>query len=236
LPRAVRFNPIMGRHVGQAVDPDGPGVPRTLRAMVDFRPPEVQVDLDRPPPPEAAEPAARVRYGLLRLRGARAQVGAVALAATVGAVAGGVVVHRWEERQQRADRESTVSVNAQLLDTGASGGSSDGINASVVANLTVVNLGPLPIRVESVEADRDGLEFRNTSPEAMVRPGFRTVAVWVTYACRNGPISSDPLPVRMRVRTVDDQLHPVDIRMEMGDATWPRLLESMCDPSTADGS
>ncbi|GIF53075.1 hypothetical protein DFJ67_7336 [Asanoa ferruginea] len=197
--------------------------------MVDARHPEVLVDLDRPPPQRPTpDPGARLRVGWERARAARVPIGAVVLAALVGALAGGFAVHHWQRQQQKAEAATIVSISAQLLDSSAAGGSSDGINASLVANLTLVNLGPLPIWVEAVEAKRDGLEFRNTAPEAMLRPGFRTVAVWITYACTRGGISTDPLPVRMRIRTSDGAIRDVETTVEIGGSQWPLIIGNMC--------
>ncbi|GAA1852832.1 hypothetical protein [Asanoa iriomotensis] len=199
--------------------------------MVDAHSPEPLVDLDRPAPVRpAAEPGVRLRSGLRRLRAARVQVSAVALATVVGGVAGGVGVHRFETRQALAAEQSTVQVGAQLLEPPNMGGSSDGVNASMVTNLTLVNLGPLPIEVLDLSAARDGVEFRNASQEAVIRPGFRTMAVWVTFACTRGTISTtEPLPLHLRVRTADGQTRQVDTTVEIGvGANWPRLLESLC--------
>ena len=205
------------------------GVARTLSPMVDARRHEAFVDLDQPPPSRAApDPGARLRGGWRRVRAARLPVGTLVLAALVGALAGGFAMRQWQRQQQRAEAAAVVSVSAQLLDSSATGGSSDGVNASLVANLTLVNLGPLPIWVESVEAARDGLEFRNTAPEAMLRPGFRTVAVWITYACRRGGISTDPLPVHMLVRTSDGSTQPFDTTVEIGGSQWPLIIGNMC--------
>ncbi|MEV4623976.1 hypothetical protein AB0J74_35360 [Asanoa sp. NPDC049573] len=197
--------------------------------MVDARRQEVFVDLDRPPPQRTApDPAARLRGGWQRARAARVPVGAVLLATLVGALVGGFAVRQWQRHQQEAQAAAIVSISAQLLDSSATGGSSDGVNASLVANLTLVNLGPLPIWVEAVEAERDGLEFRNTAPEAMLRPGFRTVAVWISYACARGGVSVDPLPVRMRVRTSDGEIRQVETTVEIGGSQWPLIIGNMC--------
>jgi hypothetical protein len=197
--------------------------------MVDARHPEVLVDLDRPPPQRPVpDPGARLRGGWQRVRAARVPVGAVVLATLVGALAGGFVVRQWQRQQAQSEAAAIVSISAQLLDGSATGGTSDGINASLVANLTLVNLGPLPIWVEAVEAKRDGLEFRNTAPEAMLRPGFRTVAVWITYACARGGISVDPLPVQMRIRTSDDAIREVETTVEIGGSQWPLIIGNMC--------
>lgn len=197
--------------------------------MVDAYSSEPLVDLDRPAPrrPER-DPGVRLRSRWQRLRAARLQVGAVALATVVGAVAGGVGVHRWEARQQRAARAATVTVRAQLLDSPNLGGSSDKVNASVVANLTLVNLGPLPVDVLDLEADRDGLGLRNAAQEFTVRPGFRTIAVWVTFECDHRTISTEPVTLRLRIRTADGQTRPVDTAVEIGSAQWPQFLENLC--------
>jgi len=203
-------------------------VPRTLLAMVDGYSREPLVDLDRPVPPRPErDPGAVLRTGWRRVRTARPQVGAVALAAVVGAVAGGVAVHRWEDRQERAAQASTVTVRAQLLDSTNLSGTSDATNASVVTNLTLVNLGPLPIDVLDLEADRDGLGFRNAAQEFTVRPGFRTIAVWVTFACRNRTIANEPLTLHMQVRTADGRTRSVETAVEIG-GQWPGFLENLC--------
>ncbi|MDG4826270.1 hypothetical protein O7635_30845 [Asanoa sp. WMMD1127] len=197
--------------------------------MVDAHPQEALVDLDRPPPQRPlVEPGDRLRAGWRRLRNARLQAGAVVLAAVVGAVAGGVGVHRWEARQRLAAETGTVELSAQLTDPGNLDASADGVNASIVTNLTLVNLGPLPIQVLDLDAARDGLELRNAAENATVRPGFRTVAVWLTFACVHRDISTDPLPLHVRVRTQDGRTRAVETTMEIGRAQWPALLESRC--------
>ncbi|WP_143049873.1 hypothetical protein [Asanoa ishikariensis] len=214
---------------GTPEDHGGRGVPRTLLAMVDAYGREPMVDLDRPPPQRPTrEPRERLRAGWRRMRTARLQVGAVALAAVVGAVAGGVGVHRWEARQAHAAEVSTVIVRAQLLDPSDLSGSSDGTDSTMVANLTLVNLGPLPIDVEDFEGERNGLVFRNASQQATIRPGFRTVAVSISFACARHTISGEPLPLRLRVRTADGQTRTIETPVEIGAKFWVQFLENLC--------
>ncbi|MEV4538652.1 hypothetical protein AB0J82_33220 [Asanoa sp. NPDC049518] len=193
--------------------------------MVDAYPREPMVDLDRPAP----ERPPRLRAGWQRLRTARLQAGAVALAAVVGAVAGGVGVHRWEARQERLAETSTVVLRAQLLDPNDLSGSSDGTASTMVVNLTLVNLGPLPVDVEDFTAERDGLTFRNASQQVTVRPGFRTVAVSISFTCARRTIAgSVPLPLRLRVRTADGQTRTVETPVEIGAKFWVQFLENLC--------
>ncbi|SNT64356.1 hypothetical protein SAMN05421812_1172 [Asanoa hainanensis] len=198
--------------------------------MVDAYPREPMVDLDRPAPERPArDPGARLRVAWRRLRTARLQVGAVALATVVGAVAGGVGVHRWEARQERLAETGVVTVRAQLLDPTELSGSSDGSTASIVVNLTLVNLGPLPVDVEDFEGRRAGLGFQNASQEVNVRPGFRTVAVSITLDCTRPTIAgSDPLPLRIRVRTADGRTRTVETPVEIGAKVWVQFLENLC--------
>ncbi|GIF76073.1 hypothetical protein [Asanoa siamensis] len=199
--------------------------------MVDAHPREPLVDLDRPAPPRPAiEPGERLRGGLRRLRAARLQVSAVALAAVLGAVAGGAGVHRWEAGQERAAAAAVVEVGAQLIDPADLDGTSDGTTASMVANLTLVNLGPLPIEVEDLGARRQGLEIRNASQRVTIRPGFRTIAVTITFTCAQRTVFiAAPLPLNMWIRTADGATRTVDTTVEISPgARWPRSLEQRC--------
>ncbi|MEV0716579.1 hypothetical protein [Asanoa sp. NPDC050611] len=200
--------------------------------MVDAHSREPLVDLDRPAPARPApEPGLRLRSGLRRLRAARLQASALVLATVVGGVVGGVGVHRWEARQRQAAEASTVAVGAQLVEPSNMGGSSEGGTATMVVNMTLVNLGPLPIEVQDFAAARDGLAFRNPSQHATVRPGFRTVAVTINFACASGTIDSGPVPLRLRVGTADGATRTVETDLEISpSAHWPRFMEQLCAP------
>jgi hypothetical protein len=197
--------------------------------MVDAHHREPLVDLDRPAPARpAADPGVRLRSGLRRLRAGRLQVSAVALATVVGGVVGGVGVHRFEAGQRKDAQASTVAVGAQLVEPTNMGGGTAGGTATMVANMTLVNLGPLPIEVQDFAAARGGLTFGNPSQQGTVRPGFRTFAVTISFACASRHISSEPVPLHLRVRTADGVTRTVDSELEINPAAhWPRFLEQL---------
>ncbi|MGX6601253.1 hypothetical protein ACWKSP_03810 [Micromonosporaceae bacterium Da 78-11] len=125
------------------------------------------IDLDQPAEEQLrTEPTTRWRV-----------IVSVAAALVVGAVLGGVVAHRWTIDQRRAADERRVSLLAfagQLsggttVDSALAPG---GVKqAHFKAAVAVVNVGPLPVNVRSLVAQKPGLTATSAEGTTWVAPG-----------------------------------------------------------------
>ncbi|WP_431924320.1 hypothetical protein [Micromonospora wenchangensis] len=181
------------------------------------------IDLDAPRTGSLGPAGARAR----RAARPRFVLGLVA-AFVAGLVLGGWGVDRSQEARARQERESAVSLVAMPAAMGGSGVNSGG-RARLEGSLAVVNAGPSPVTVRSVQADSPTVVVRDLGRTRLIRPGGTGgIDVVVQFRCGEAP-TAEPLSVRFSVETADGQVREVRYPIVIVGSLWLDPISTMCD-------
>jgi hypothetical protein len=178
------------------------------------------IDLDVPPPQPPAS-AGRTR-----------PLVALSVAFAVAVSLGAAGLPSWQRHRTLQAESDVVSVRiATDGNAGADGSEVGGVvsggrvtDASLNRRVTLVNTGPLPLEVRELVADGPGVRVRGEAHR--LAPGQSVQAeADVDVVCSRGlPIRT--LPVRLRVRTADDELRTATATL---DATrWNDQARTVC--------
>ncbi|MCG5464124.1 hypothetical protein MED01_002287 [Micromonospora sp. MED01] len=185
----------------------------------------VVIDLDE----QGHEPAERsdITHGNVANR--RSVLLQLVAAFVVGAVLGGIGVGELRDSRAQRERSAVVSLVA-LPESGYSGGSTSRGSVLLNGQLTLINTGPAPITVRSVQAERPGVQVRGMSQSRHVRPGGTgQIRVDLQLECATA-FDLEPLSVRFSVETEDNRLREVRYPVALVGSAWQEDALQLCEP------
>jgi hypothetical protein len=181
------------------------------------------IDLDRPPARREPEKRAPQTFTMA----------ALVIGVVIGVVIGGLATYGWNVRRQDAAREGEVSVLVfadarKVIDDGRVVLHGRVASVTLTRRVTLVNVGPAPISIQNLTADRPGLTVRSVEKSRWVDPGTTTQAdADVQVDCFRG-LPLGRIPVTLSVRTMDDR-DRVARPGEVFDGTpWSEQAELAC--------
>jgi len=181
------------------------------------------IDLDRPAAPGVPKKRAPHAFTLATL----------VFGVVIGVVAGGLVTYGWNLRRQAAERDREVSVlvfadAGKVIDDGTIVLHGRVASVTLTRRVTLVNVGPAPINIHNLTADRPGITVRGVEKQRWVAPGATAQAdADVQVDCFRG-LPLGRIPVTLSVQTQDDRSRIARPREVFDGTPWSEQAETAC--------
>lgn len=181
------------------------------------------IDLDRPAAPAAPKKRAPHAFTLTTL----------VIGVVIGVVIGGLVTYEWNLRRQAVERDGEVSVlvfadAGKLIDDGTVVLHGRVASVTLTRRVTLVNVGPAPVNVRNLIADRRGVTVRGVEKQRWLDPGASVQAdAEVQVDCLRG-LPLGRLPVTLSVQTQDDRSRIARPKEVFDGTPWSGQAEIAC--------
>jgi hypothetical protein len=181
------------------------------------------IDLDRPVAPRVPKKRAPHAFTLATL----------VFGVVIGVVVGGLVTYEWNLRRQDAERDGEVSVlvfadASKVIDDGTIVLHGRVASVTLTRRVTLVNVGPAPISIRNLTADRPGVRLRSVERDRLIAPGSTAQAdADVQVDCFRG-LPLGRLPVSLSVQTYDEQFRIARPKEVFDGTPWSEQAEIAC--------
>ncbi|MEU7905937.1 hypothetical protein [Actinoplanes sp. NPDC049118] len=177
------------------------------------------IDLDRPAVRGVPETRAPHAFTLAAL--------------VIGVVIGGAVTYGWNLRRQAAARDNEVSVllfadAREVVDDGSIVLHGRVASVTLTRRVTVVNVGPAPVNIRNLAADRPGLTVRGVEKQRWIAPGATAQAdADVQVDCLRG-LPLGRIPVTLSVQTLGEHSRTARPKDVFDGTPWSGQAELAC--------